>query len=349
MNSSWENFKLAARLGEPEQIPVGLIVDSPWLPGYAGIDTRDYYLFPDKWLEINLGLLERFPNAVWIPGFWLEYGMAAEPSAFGVKLHFHPDSPPSIEPLVTELAFWADVKPANPQQDGLMPLLLRLYQVLDDRLQAEGLGIKMVCARGPMTVASWLAGMTPLLMEVALNPDLVTQILNAVTTTIIRWLHAQLDTLHQPEGIMLLDDIVGMVSKHHYQDLIHLHLRRIFDEFEGLIRVYHNDTPCPHLLESLAEANFDVFNFSHKLDIAEVKTKMGHRVALMGNVPPLDVGVRGTPAEVAQSARECLDKGAPGGGMILSFGGGVSPGTPPENIDALLEVVRDWPGASPKR
>jgi hypothetical protein len=23
-------------------------------PGYAGIDTRDYYLFPDKWLEINL-------------------------------------------------------------------------------------------------------------------------------------------------------------------------------------------------------------------------------------------------------------------------------------------------------
>jgi uroporphyrinogen-III decarboxylase len=347
MNSSWEDFKLAARLGEPEQTPVGLIADSPWLPGYAGIDTRDYYLFPDKWLEINLGLLERFPNAVWIPGFWLEYGMAAEPSAFGVKLHFHPDSPPSIEPLVTELAFWADVKPANPQQDGLMPLLLRLYQMMDDRLKAEGLGIKMICARGPMTFASWLVGMTPLLMEVALNPELVTLVLNTVTTTIIRWLHAQLDTLHQPEGIMLLDDIVGMVSEHHYQDLIHPHLRRIFDEFEGLIRVYHNDTPCPHLLESLAEANFDVFNFSHKLDIAEVKAKMGHRVALMGNVPPLDVGVRGTPAEVAQSARECLDKGAPGGGMILSFGGGVSPGTPPENIDALLEVARGWPGPPP--
>ena len=347
MDTSWERFKQAVRLEQPYQVPVGLIVDSPWLPGYAGIDTRDYYLFPDKWLEINLDLLERFPNAVWLPGFWLEYGMAAEPSAFGVKLHFHPDSPPSIEPLVTDLAFWADVKPANPQQDGLMPLLLRLYQVMDERLQTEGLGIKIVCARGPMTVASWLAGMTPLLMEVALNPDLVTQILNTVTTTIIRWLHAQLDTLHQPEGIMLLDDIVGMVSEHHYQDLIHPHLRRIFDEFEGLIRVYHNDTPCPHLLEGLAEANFDVFNFSHKLDIAEVKAKMGHRVALMGNVPPLDVGVRGTPAEVAQSARECLDKGAPGGGMILSFGGGVSPGTPPENIDALLEVARDWPGPSP--
>jgi len=141
---------------------------------------------------------------------------------------------------------------------------------------------------------------------------------------------------------MLLDDLVGMVSKRHYETLIHSHLSRIFNEFGGLIRIYHNDTPCPHLLESLAEANFDIFNFSHKMDIGDVKAKMGHRVAMMGNVPPLDVGVRGTPEGVARWARECLEKGAPGGGMILSFGGGVSPGTPAENIDALLQAAREW-------
>jgi uroporphyrinogen-III decarboxylase len=342
MGTPWERFKQAARLGEPDQIPVGLIVDSPWLPGYAGIDTRDYFLLPDRWLAINLGLLERFPDAVWIPGFWVEYGMAAEPSAFGVKLRFHRDRPPSIEPLVTDLAFWADVKPANPQEDGLMPLVLRLYEVMDERLRAEGLGIKMACARGPMTVASWLAGVTPLMMGLASDPDVVSRVLDTVTTTIIDWLQAQLDTLHRPEGIMLLDDVVGMVSRRHYEEFIHAHLRRIFDAFDGLVRIYHNDTPCPHLLESLAGANFDVFNFSHEVDIGEVKARMGHRVAVMGNVPPLDVGVRGTPADVARWAWECLDKGGPGGGMILSFGGGVSPGTPPENVDALLEAAREW-------
>jgi uroporphyrinogen-III decarboxylase len=340
--TTWELFKQAARLGEPERVPVGLIVDSPWLPGYAGIDTRDYFLFPEKWLDINKGLLERFPDAVWIPGFWVEYGMAAEPSAFGVKLHFHSNSPPSIEPVVSDLAFWADAKPADPQKDGLMPLVLRLYQVLDERLRADGLGIRMVCARGPMTVASWLVGMTPLMMGAIRNPTEMFKLLETLTTSIIRWLHAQLDTLHQPEGIMLLDDVVGMVSKQHYETLIHTHLCRIFDEFDGLIRVYHNDTPCLHLLESLAETGFDVFNFSHETDIKEVKAKMGHRVALMGNVPPVDVGVRGTPEDVAQWARQCLDKAAPGGGMILSFGGGLSPDTRPENIDALLEAARAW-------
>jgi uroporphyrinogen decarboxylase len=267
--------------------------------------------------------------------------MAAEPSAFGAKIRFHPDSPPSVEPVVTDLNFWMDnLKPANPHEDGLMPLVLRLYEVMDQRLRAEGQGIKMVCARGPMTVASWLSGIPPLMMELAGNPEGVSALLETVTTSIINWLHAQLDTLHHPEGIMVLDDVVGMVSKRHYQSIIHPHLRRIFDEFDGLIRVYHNDTPCPHLLESLADANFDVFNFSHETDIAEAKAKMGHRVALMGNVPPLEVGVRGTPEDVRTWAQACLAKGAPGGGMILSFGGGIPPGTPPENIDALLEAVR---------
>jgi len=351
-STPWERFKQAARLGEPARAPVGLIVDSPWLPGYAGIDTRDYFLFPDTWLEINLGLLKRFPDVAWIPGFWVEYGMAAEPSAFGAKVHFHPDRPPSIEPVVSDLtfqyegkrsgSFWADVKPADPREDGLMPLGLRLYEVLDDRLQAEGLGIRMVCARGPMTVASWLTGVTPLLMGLVSDPDSVSRILDAMTTTIIRWLQAQLDAVRQPEGIMLLDDIVGMISRNHYEQLVQPHLRRIFDEFDGLIRIYHNDTPCLHLLESLVQANFDVFNFSHEMDIARVKAQMGHRVALMGNVPPLDIGHR---SAWDAGGRGAVGAGVPGqrgsrrGGMILSFGGGVSPGTPPENIDALVEAA----------
>jgi uroporphyrinogen-III decarboxylase len=349
-STPWERFKQAARREAPAPIPVALIVDSPWLPGYAGLDTRDYYLFPDKWLAANRSLLERFPEIVWLPGFWVEYGMAAEPSAFGAKVRFYPNRPPSVEPVVTDLSFWARAAPANPQEDGLMPLVLRLYKAMDERLSAEGLGIRMVAARGPMTVTSWLAGITPLMMEVVNQPAMVSGVLETVTTTIIRWLHAQLDVIRQPEGILLLDDVVGMVSKKHYETIVHPHLRRIFDEFEGLVRIYHNDTPCLHLAQSLAQANFDVFNFSHKVDLAEIKARMGHRVALMGNVPPLDLGVRGQPGAVACCARACLEKGAAGGGFILSFGGGVSPETPPENISALWQAAQAWPGseATPK-
>jgi len=55
----WERFVTVARGGQADRIPVAMIVDSPWLPGYAGIDTLDYFLHQDQWLKINLDLLER--------------------------------------------------------------------------------------------------------------------------------------------------------------------------------------------------------------------------------------------------------------------------------------------------
>lgn len=342
MDTTWQRFLTAAKLGAPEQVPVALIVDSPWLPGWAGIDTRDYFLYPEKWLEINKSLRNRFPSVTWIPGFWVEFGMAAEPSAFGAKMYFYPDRPPAIEALVSDLDFWSRVKPVNPHTDGLMPLALRLYQQMDVRLSADGLPIRMVAARGPLTVSSWLMGTTPLLMALKKQPEQVSRLLETVTTSLISWLQAQLDCLGQPEGILLLDDLVGMVSPTTYTTLIEPHLKRIFASFDGLMRIYHNDTHCPHLLGHLAEAGFDVFNFSHETDIALVKEKMAGKVALMGNVAPLDMGVRGTPQQVYEAAATCLQKAARGGGLILSFGGGVSPGTRPENIDALVQAAHDW-------
>jgi uroporphyrinogen decarboxylase len=233
-------------------------------------------------------------------------------------------------------------------EDGFMPLVLELSKWSEERLAADGLQRHMVAARGPMVTASWVMGVSDLMTGIANRPKEISKFLDTVTTTIINWLRAQLDTLREPEGIMLLDDIVGMVSVEHYQTFCAPYLRRIFDEFEGLIRIYHNDTPCPHLFAALAEANFDVFNFTHEVDIATAKAQMGHRVAMMGNVPPLSVGVRESPEVVARSAKACLDKGAPGGGMILSVGGGVSPGMPAENIDALLEAARTWTKPSPE-
>jgi hypothetical protein len=65
--------------------------------------------------------------------------------------------------------------------------------------------------------------------------------LRTVTTSIIRWLHAQLDTFRQPEGILRLDDMVGMVSKIQHETIVRPPFKRIFDEFDSQIRIYRYD------------------------------------------------------------------------------------------------------------
>ena len=67
-------------------------------------------------------------------------------------------------------------------------------------------------------------------------------------------------------------------------------------------------------------------------------------MCLMGNVNPLEIAVRGTPDEVKAATLDVLE-GARGEGIILSVGGGVSPGMPRENVLAMLEALEEFNSA----
>jgi hypothetical protein len=74
---------------------MALIVDSPWIPGYLGINHMGYYLDPELWFQSNLKIYEEFPDIIFFPSWWMEYGMAAEPSALGAKIKFWSNNTPS--------------------------------------------------------------------------------------------------------------------------------------------------------------------------------------------------------------------------------------------------------------
>jgi uroporphyrinogen decarboxylase len=341
----WEQFVAVAKSRHtawrdvpPGPTPVALIVDSPWLPGYGAMSTLDYFTRPDEWLRVNLQIRDRFPQVCWIPGFWIEYGMLAEPSAFGARMRWHRDSPPSIDPLRGGLDALVEMAPPDPQEYGLLPLILARYADAERRLLPEGIDVKMVTARGPLAVASWLLGVTELLIDLKIEREKAHRMMETLTTTIIAWLRAQVDVLRAPEGILLLDDIVGMLSPKLFDEFVQPYYTRILDAFPGMVKVFHNDTPCVNLLERIETLGFDVFNFSHDTDIARVRSKMPTTV-LMGNIPPLGLMVRGQPHEVEAWARDCIAKTG-GRGLVLSAGGGVNGGTPDEAIDALVRAAQ---------
>ena len=88
----------------------------------------------------------------------------------------------------------------------------------------------------------------------------------------------------------------------------------------------------------MGQLHCEMWNFSHEMDIAAVKAAVPH-FSLLGNVAPLGTLVRGTPEQVFAEARACVEKAAPGGGFVLSAGGGASPGTSAENLDALVRAA----------
>ena len=316
-----------------------LIVDSPWLPGYAGVGTIDFYFDPETWLDVHRRLVRDLPTAAFVPGCWVELGMAAEPSGWGVSIQWHDHQPPGVRHYPAGLDVLAKAPAPNPETDGLMPIILRHYERQQPQLAELGLAPRMAACRGPLAIASHLLGVSEILMATQLEADRCHELFDKTTTLCINWLQAQLDRMTDPVGILVLDDLVGMMGPDDAETFAVGRLKQIFDRFDGLIRFFHNDTPNEKVFPVLAKTGMDVFNFSHKTDLARARELLGPDVVLMGNLPPLDLLVRGTPDEVREATASQLEGLPQVGPMLVSPGGGVSPGTPIENLQALCDEV----------
>jgi uroporphyrinogen decarboxylase len=342
----WNGFKNAARRAGTQAPPLALIVDSPWIPGFLGISHLDYFLDPNVWFEANLRIQRQFPDVIFFPSWWAEYGMAIEPSAFGSRISFADDRTPSVRAMLFHLEDVERLAPVDPYADGFMPLALHRYRTHKQRIFDAGYTLPVVTARGPLCTAAFVYDLSRLLVDMKQDPAGVHRLLAHVNEGIIQWLKAQAEVIGPSvEGIFILDDIVGFISRDLYLEFAHPYLKQICDAFPAeWIKVYHNDASVKQLLEDLPDTGFDVLNFTHKIDPVEVARRTGGRMCLMGNVAPLDLGVRGTPEQVREAALAVLQKTG-GRNLILSVGGGVSPGMPAENIGALAAAVREFAGS----
>lgn len=336
----WKIFKQAARLEKLDRVPMALIIDSPWIPGYLGLKHMDFYLDPELWFQSHLKVHQEYPDIIFVPSWWMEYGMAAEPSALGVKIKFWPSGTPSECHTLQRIEDLEQLPAYEVEHDAFMALTLQRIRMQRQRILDTGEILPFVTSRGPLCTAAFVRSTTEFLMDLVEKPEWAHKLIDRCTNLTIDWLKAQHQAMgNTVEGLFLLDDIVGFISEEHYQEFAHPYLKRICDAFpKDWVKLYHNDAGIKACLEHLPDCGFNVLNWGKQTDIAEVKRRVGARMCLMGNVNPLEVGVRGTPEDVRKATLDVLEKSG-GEGIILSVGGGTSPGMPRQNIQAMQQAL----------
>ena len=343
----WELIKKCARCEEVDSVPAGMIVDSPWIPGYCKVSTLDYYTDLPTWLSCYKRIKNDFPNMLLLPDYWVEMGMAAEPSSFGCKVLFSHDKPVMIGHLiedVDDLDRIADIAVPNPQNDGLMPLVINYYKRAQGILREQGEAIRIVATRGPLNIATFLMSVSEFCMAVKIDPENTHKVLRTTTELCIRWLKAQMDAIEGVEGILVLDDICGFLSEADYKEFAHPYLKKIFDSFNVPVKVFHTDNFNNRYVTFpyISDLGVNIFNFSHQADMKEARKWLGEKVCIFGNVPPLDILTNGTPDDAYKAAIDCLNSYGSKAGIILSAGGGASSGMSKENCSAFLKALDDW-------
>ena len=339
----WETFKKAAHGEHLDNIPMALIIDSPWIPGYVGVSHMDFYLDPQVWFQSHLKIHEEFPDVIFVPGWWMEYGMAAEPSALGAKIKFWDNNTPSEYHNLFSIDDVDKLHKYEVESDAFMAMTLHRIRMQKQQVFDAGYIMPMVTARGPMCTAGFVRNTSDLMLDLVDEPEKVHKLLDLTTRLIIDWLKAQQKAIGDcVEGLFILDDIVGFVNEDHYLEFCHPYLKRINDAFpDDWVKLYHNDADVVACMDHLPEAGFNVLNWGKQTDITEVQERIGDEMTLMGNVNPLEVAVRGTPDEVHKATLNVLNK-SNGERIILSVGGGVSPDMPRENIHAMLSALNEY-------
>lgn len=81
--------------------------------------------------------------------------------------------------------------------------------------------------------------------------------------------------------------------------------------------------------------------FGYLVPPAVAAANLGGSTLLWGNLDPM-LMKDGSPAQVQQAARECLEALAPCGGFMLGDGANVCPGTPLESFQAIMAAAEEY-------
>lgn len=341
-NQQWIDLMAVIKGERPSNAPIGFIIDSPWLPGWSGVSTLDYYTSDEIWLKSNIKAIETFPEITFLPGFWSEYGMCTEPSAFGARSVWYRENLPHAEKVIHCSEDIARLPQPNVEIDGLLPFMINRLKNMENRILESGHSIKFAVTRGPLNIATFLMGTTEFMMLLTMDPEKAHELLEKTTRFICDWINYQKACFPSIEGILLLDDIVGFVGEAECREFVVPYLKRAFDSFPAQVKFFHNDAFGLVCAPFLSEMGINLFNFAFDHTINQIKELAGPEVTLIGNLAPRDILAAGNPEEVFTATREMIKNVTDIHGIIWSCGGGIPQNVSTENLKAFVSAVNSF-------
>ncbi|MEO8297654.1 MAG: uroporphyrinogen decarboxylase [Burkholderiales bacterium] len=172
------------------------------------------------------------------------------------------------------------------------------------------------------------------------RPDLMHRILAVNADAVAAYLNAQIDAGAQ--AVMIFDSWGGVLADGAFQTFSLAYTRRVLSQ----LKREHDGAPVPRIvftkgggiwLDELAGLETDALGLDWTVNLGGARERVGHRVALQGN---LDPNVLFAPAAAIEAeARRVLDSFGPHPGHVFNLGHGISQFTPPEAVAVLIETV----------
>src|SRR5450830_627293 len=175
------------------------------------------------------------------------------------------------------------------------------------------------------------------------RPDLMHHILTINANAVAQYLNAQIDAGAQ--AVMIFDSWGGALADGAYQEFSLAYMQQVVQQLkrdkDGVRIPAVVFTKGGGLwLEQIADIGADAVGLDWTVNLGQARAKVGHKVALQGNLDPAILFA--APKQIRVEVERALTSyGAPaaGSGHVFNLGHGISQFTPPESVTAMVEAV----------
>ena len=167
------------------------------------------------------------------------------------------------------------------------------------------------------------------------DPATFRNLLHRIAQATIPYLKAQIAA--GAAAVQLFDTWCGELSLRDYEEFALPATQELISGLGGAAPVIYYTKASHHLLPAVARSGANVLSVDWRVDMRELRDKLGPRIALQGNVDP--AVLYGPPDQIRRATQEAI--AALGGtGHILNLGHGILQHTPVENAKLFIETGR---------
>lgn len=172
------------------------------------------------------------------------------------------------------------------------------------------------------------------------EPALAHKLLGMLADGVADYLTAQIEA--GADVIQLFDTWGGLLRPSDYREFSLSYMRRIIEQLPASrAPVIVFSKGVHHSYRELAESGADVIGVDWTADLAEVRSAVGSRVAVQGNLDP--ALLYASPQRIREETRAMLSSFGNGPGHIVNLGHGIRPDTSPDHARAFVEAVKSHP------
>lgn len=265
--------------------------------------------------------------------------LTVEAEAFGATLNMPDNEIPTVVGRLVTDADSVRVLKVPELTAGRLPEYIKA-----NRLAAKNITDRPVLGSciGPFSLAGRLYGMSEIMLDIYMQPDVITELLEKCTELILSYARAQKEA--GDGGIIMAEPAAGLISNDDCLTFVTPYVKRVVDALQddSFIVVLHNCGNTGACTQAMLATGARAHHFGDKIDMLAALEQLPRDVIGMGNLSPVTVFRMGNAGEVKKATLELLRRTADYNNFIISSGCDTPPHSPIENFDAFFEAVQEF-------